>query len=378
MRKTRNIIAAAAAGMILLAGGNALALTAVGISDTVDGRRIAVPVILLPANYTVADLSGREGSRRYFRITVPAGQAYLTILAEGGYGDVDLYVGYRHIPSPTDHHFASAEDGNYEELTILNPEPGNWLILVQGHDAYAGVSLVGSFWQQDLYADTGPYVIGPTRQTNVCVSIDWGLGHGRPLGGLIGNLLRQITERPRFRHVAPLPRRGHGGVIAAPPVVFRPTPPVVVRPAPPVLTPRGHDRRDDGPGRGRDARTAPRPTAPAVNRPAPRTTTPPTVNAPRPTAPAANRPAPRTTTPPTATAPRRESPAATIARPEARPTAPSTRARNETTARRAPSTGRGSADRTTARPSATGRPEAASAREKLLEAVRDRLRNGRG
>jgi len=336
MRTSTTIIAIVAAGMIPLAAGPAEAGVSVSIGWGTPGYSASVPVTPVPNNHTVSQLAGQAGSGQYFRIHVPAGQTYLTVLTEGGYGDSDLYLARGYLPTPTNREFASNEPGTYEEISVVYPASGYWYVLLHSYEGFAGVSLLGSWWQQQVYYAPGYYA--PSHPTSARVRISWHSGKGRPSGGLIPYILRRVRGHHRVRHDVWDARRPHGVVR---PYVSQPR---VIQPR--VIQPR---------------------RAPTTYLPS-RTTVRPGTSWTRPTA----RPTPQRTMPrPTAT-PKRTPSRTTIQRPtsSARPTGRATTrrpmpTRTPTARSSTPSRGRSSSG------------TAASAREKLLSGLRDRIRQGR-
>ena len=384
MRTSTTIIAIVAAGMIPLAAGPAEAGVSVSIGWGTPGYSASVPVTPVPNNHTVSQLAGQAGSGQYFRIHVPAGQTYLTVLTEGGYGDSDLYLARGYLPTPTNHEFASNEPGTYEEISVVYPASGYWYVLLHGHEGFTGVSLLGSWWQQQVYYAPGYYA--PSHPTSARVRISWHSGKGRPSGGLIPYILRRVRGHHRVRHDVWDARRPHGVVR---PYVSQPR---VIQPR--VIQPRR------APTTYLPSRTTVRPGT-SWTRPTARPT--PQRTMPRPTA----RPTPQRTMPrPTATPKRTPSrttvrPGTSWTRPTARPTPQRTMPRPTATPKRTPSrttiqrptsSARPTGRATTRRPMPTRTPTArsstpsrgrassgtaASAREKLLSGLRDRIRQGR-
>lgn len=89
-------------------------------------------------------MGGEAGGVRYFGIEVPAGATKLTVTASGGTGDVDLYVRYGTLPGEFTYDCRPLREGNEEICTFVSPSAGNWYVMLRGHTAYAGVSLVAT------------------------------------------------------------------------------------------------------------------------------------------------------------------------------------------------------------------------------------------
>lgn len=65
----------------------------------------------------------------------------MTIKAEGGLGDVDLYVTYGKESTATAFDCESNTTSNAEECVITNPKKGAWHIDLFGYKASSGVTL---------------------------------------------------------------------------------------------------------------------------------------------------------------------------------------------------------------------------------------------
>lgn len=102
-------------------------------------------VTLLSNGVPVTGIADIEGGEKYFRIIVPGDQTQFEIQISGGTGDADLYVKLDSVPTTTDYDYRPYQIGNNETVTIDNPTSGNWLIMVRGYHAYAGLTLVATF-----------------------------------------------------------------------------------------------------------------------------------------------------------------------------------------------------------------------------------------
>lgn len=81
----------------------------------------------------------------YYKISVPAGRASLTVTTSGASGDLDLYV--RAGSKPTTSSYTRKSDGpsNSETITLNNPAAGDYYILVYGYTAASGATLRASY-----------------------------------------------------------------------------------------------------------------------------------------------------------------------------------------------------------------------------------------
>ncbi|HEY8586628.1 MAG TPA: pre-peptidase C-terminal domain-containing protein [Rhodanobacter sp.] len=87
----------------------------------------------------VTGLSGAKSSKVYYTVTVPSGSA-LTISTSGGTGDVDLYVKQGSTPTTTSYDCRPYKAGNNETCSGTN-ESGTYYIMLNGYQAYSGVTL---------------------------------------------------------------------------------------------------------------------------------------------------------------------------------------------------------------------------------------------
>lgn len=93
----------------------------------------------------VNNLAGYPGTQLFYRIDVPAGQAKFEIRISGGTGDADLYVRKGNKPSAAVYDYKPDLQDNDEAVTINNPTAGTWYIMVRGHTAFAGVTLLATY-----------------------------------------------------------------------------------------------------------------------------------------------------------------------------------------------------------------------------------------
>jgi hypothetical protein len=89
----------------------------------------------------LAGLAGDQDSEMLFKIDVPADQNSLHIEISGGTGDADLYVKKGDKPTTKSWDYHPGLHGNNEAVDIQNPAATTWYIMIQGYQAYAGVTL---------------------------------------------------------------------------------------------------------------------------------------------------------------------------------------------------------------------------------------------
>lgn len=90
------------------------------------------------------------------KIEVPAGATHLLISSSGGTGDADLYVKFGTIPTSlasSDGH--STEPGNFESVSIPNPQPGPWYVQVFPRASFSGVTLTADFTANETEIEDG-------------------------------------------------------------------------------------------------------------------------------------------------------------------------------------------------------------------------------
>jgi hypothetical protein len=113
---------------------------AIGYSEPVAIGFITPTWIYLNTPY--ADLSGALDSQAVYRVSVPSGMSSLEISTSGGAGDCDLYVKYGAPPTLDSWDYCPCQGGNSETVTIFNPAPGDWYIMLHGYEYYEGVTLL--------------------------------------------------------------------------------------------------------------------------------------------------------------------------------------------------------------------------------------------
>ncbi len=125
----------------------------VGVSAPFSGvlltASLVTPTPLAP-NSSMTGLSAVASDQQFFRVTVPPGAPSLTVSTSGGTGNLSLYL-RRGWPLPVvtprygfPYDFVSANSGNYQSITVPNPDPGDWYINVMAKTASSGFSLAVS------------------------------------------------------------------------------------------------------------------------------------------------------------------------------------------------------------------------------------------
>lgn len=89
----------------------------------------------------IPDLAGVAGSQKFYKIELPAGRTQLKVQISGGSGDADLYVRKGAKPTTTQWDYRPYLIGNDETITIDDPEPAVYYVMLRGYTAYDGVTL---------------------------------------------------------------------------------------------------------------------------------------------------------------------------------------------------------------------------------------------
>ncbi len=129
-------------------GGTLVTATGGGFNADVEVIVGAGTVKVLQNGDRVDGLFGPTGLQRFYRITVPAGAGELHVGTGGGTGDLDLFVRFGQQPNNDFNdtgQFASGNSANEEQVEILDPQAGDWFILVDGFAAYSDASLQASY-----------------------------------------------------------------------------------------------------------------------------------------------------------------------------------------------------------------------------------------
>lgn len=101
--------------------------------------------IVLQNGVPATNVSGALDSEKLYRIEVPAGMKHLVIMMSDGVGDCDLYVKHGAPPTTSDWDYRPFLVGKDEVVSITNPTPGTWFIMLHGATAYSGVTLKASY-----------------------------------------------------------------------------------------------------------------------------------------------------------------------------------------------------------------------------------------
>ncbi len=111
-------------------------------NSTVTANFISGIVTTITADNPETLLSGAKYSKKMFRIVVPAGKTSLNIVTSGGSGDCDIYAKFGSAPTLLSYLKKATNHGIGDTLSILNPSPGAWYIMLYGYSAYSNYTLL--------------------------------------------------------------------------------------------------------------------------------------------------------------------------------------------------------------------------------------------
>ena len=118
-------------------------IAACGDDDDPTGPR-AGDAVLITSGVAVTGIAGAEGSLKLYKIVVPAGATELEVATSGGTGDADLWVRFNAVPTFDDFDCSSEGATNDEICTQTSPQAGTWFILIEGWEAYSGLTLTAT------------------------------------------------------------------------------------------------------------------------------------------------------------------------------------------------------------------------------------------
>ncbi|HPM20249.1 MAG TPA: pre-peptidase C-terminal domain-containing protein [Thermotogota bacterium] len=113
-------------------------------------------VVSLSDNVPVTNLSGATASQKYYRFDLSQNAASLEIAISGGTGDADLYVRKGALPTTGTYDYRPYLNGNNETVTITNPTPGVFYIMIRAYSSYSGVRLLAKTVASDPDPDPDP------------------------------------------------------------------------------------------------------------------------------------------------------------------------------------------------------------------------------
>jgi len=96
---------------------------------------------VLSSDISVSGLSGAEDSYKAFSIEVPSNAEEIEVTTEGGWGDCDLSLMYERPPFDDDY---SCDDYNDEYVSVSDPSPGTWYVVLYGFESYGDMTLTAS------------------------------------------------------------------------------------------------------------------------------------------------------------------------------------------------------------------------------------------
>ncbi|HSP76918.1 MAG TPA: M4 family metallopeptidase, partial [Myxococcaceae bacterium] len=112
------------------------------------GVGVATPpptTTVLSNGVPVSNISDSSGGKKYYELTVPAGQSSLVFDTSGGSGDVDMYVKFGSAPDASTYDCRPYKSGNAESCSFTNPAAGKWYVMLSAYSTYSGVTLKGTY-----------------------------------------------------------------------------------------------------------------------------------------------------------------------------------------------------------------------------------------
>ncbi|MGN6654010.1 MAG: pre-peptidase C-terminal domain-containing protein [Rhodanobacter sp.] len=89
--------------------------------------------------------SGAAGAQLMYTVVVPAGASNLVISESGGTGDADLYTRFGSAPTLSSYDCRPYLTGNNESCTVASPQAGTYYVMLNGYQAFSGVSVKASW-----------------------------------------------------------------------------------------------------------------------------------------------------------------------------------------------------------------------------------------
>ncbi|MDB6154306.1 MAG: hypothetical protein JWL90_2759, partial [Chthoniobacteraceae bacterium] len=135
--------------------------------------RPAGSVHTLLSGLAFTHLAGTQGRTQLFKINVPPGQLRLDLLSQGGSGNSDFYVRHGALPTAKLFDYPAKGSRDQKEVTVMNPEAGDWFILLRARTSFARCALMASYTgvKPDLVVWTNalePYLSVETFRPDDC------------------------------------------------------------------------------------------------------------------------------------------------------------------------------------------------------------------
>lgn len=128
-------------------GSFTVQFTAAGLQSVTSAPFTVTSTTVTPlANATpVTGLAGAMGSQAYYVISIPAGQALITVDITGGTGDADLYLRYGALPTLATFDCRPFFTGNDEICQGSDPPAADLYVMIHGFAAYSGLQLTATY-----------------------------------------------------------------------------------------------------------------------------------------------------------------------------------------------------------------------------------------
>lgn len=107
-----------------------------------DGRYTSDPIL----NGIPYGKTGYRRSATLYHIEITEENvSWLTIMTNGGSGDVDIYYKLNDYPTKSNYDGKASHNGNQEQITVLNPVPGRYYIVLYGYENYSNVGFEAEY-----------------------------------------------------------------------------------------------------------------------------------------------------------------------------------------------------------------------------------------
>lgn len=120
----------------------------------------------LTKGIAIGDNEGEPNTEQFFTMYVPVGYTGVEFKAEGGSGDLDLYIRLGSRPTINDHDCMSVKIGTLQYCHLPIPNSGLYYVMLRGNTPYADVSVSGN----------NSYTPEINCSVNYKIVSDWGSG----------------------------------------------------------------------------------------------------------------------------------------------------------------------------------------------------------
>lgn len=116
-------------------------------------------------------LSGAAGSEKSYTFAVPAGATDVSVTISGGSGDADLHTKFGSAATQSSYDCRPYKNGNNESCP-LTQTGGTHYVMLHGYSAYSGVTLTGSYTEDNGSGDPGDCSVAAWQASKVYLGGD--------------------------------------------------------------------------------------------------------------------------------------------------------------------------------------------------------------